>query len=207
MKPCTRTSDAWRRTLLCSECDLRSRIATILRLDAMNYISPPDFVERNSYFFFDEAKPSSERGNIDSPPIKDLPRIIDHFTSIPHENWTEALLQHEIAGLHETLQCNYDSKSPEHNRNGLKTSRRQLQTILRSAVSLGRPGPSIGLTMAILGRSVTLRRLQKLAVILPAVEQDQRQGPRLSIDPLRFGIASLMAPRSLAANRCLQLFQ
>lgn len=169
-------SDTWSRNLLCLERELRSRVATILHLDARNYTSPAEFLERNSYFFFDEEKPSSEHDIVDSTLIKDLPRIIDHLKAIPPESWTGSFLHHEIAKLHQMLCCIFEYESADHFKNRLKTFRGRLQTLLRSAVSFGRPGPGIGQTMAILGKDVTLRRLKDTAVTLSAINHDHGIG-------------------------------
>ena len=145
--------------------ELKNRIAALLKADAINYTTPPEFVERNSDFFFLKPRESYTRGPSDGILTENTATIIDHFRKILPEQWEEPSLREAFERMADNL-----SKKWEQGYNQsvdlAKASRASVQHFLRWALTGGRPGPTLMLTMSILGRDVSLKRIEDAATVL-----------------------------------------
>ena len=77
--------------------------------------------------------------------------------------------------LSENLLAKYGNKSILDFDDLAKTSRNALQNFMRWALVGGRPGPTIVVTMVLLGRDISLRRIEDAAALLGSELFDQRQ--------------------------------
>lgn len=91
--------------------------------------------------------------------------IIHHFRDILPEQWDEASVREAFEKMAVVLSTKWTHGSNEEVDLG-KTSRASAQHFLRWALTGGRPGPSIMLTMSILGRDESLRRIKDAATVL-----------------------------------------
>ena len=91
--------------------------------------------------------------------------IVHHFRDILPEQWDEASVREAFEKLAVVLSRKWTHGSNEEV-DLAKTSRASAQHFLRWALTGGRPGPSIMLTMSILGRDVSLRRIEDAATVL-----------------------------------------
>lgn len=91
--------------------------------------------------------------------------IVHYFQDIPQEQWDEASLKQAYERMADDLstkwELNYDQ-----NVDPAKASRTSLQQFLRWALTGGRPGPALILTMSLLGRDVSLSRIEDAAASL-----------------------------------------
>ena len=159
------------RLPICPNSELKARVAAVLGVDAVNYTTPRKFVERNSYFFCNEPRDKWSTGSNDQQ-LKDAIRLLSsNFKAVTPEQWDEESLKHVFDRIaDETLVRG----SPEED---LKTDRgnpglSSVQHFLRWALCGGRPGPRLISTMAILGREVSLQRIEDAASSLEALSFD-----------------------------------
>lgn len=142
--------------------DLRSRIVSLLQIDNRNYTSPIDFVERLSYFFYSDARGNYRKSPHDKILLRNLSRIKQQFVSIPAERWDAPSINEELDKLLTDLS---DQKALDtgHHADQIRQIKADVQKYLRWALSRGRPGPMLASTMSILGRDITLQRLDEAA--------------------------------------------
>ena len=155
------------RTLIYPNIELEARVAAVLRVDAVNYTTPKQFLERNSYFFCDEPR----KDWIPSPndhQLKDAIGLLNStFRAVNPEQWDEKHLKHVFDRVANDMSVQQDqAESPRSGKEKLILS--SVQHFLRWALSGGRPGPRLISTMAILGREVSLRRIEDAASSLEA---------------------------------------
>ena len=81
------------------------------------------------------------------------------------EQWEESNLREAFEKLAQTISTKWCQDS-EQTFDLAKASRASTQHFLRWALTGGRPGPSLVLTMSILGRDVCLKRIEDAAVAL-----------------------------------------
>ena len=107
---------------------------------------------------------------------EDIGTIIHHFREILPEQWDEASVREAFEKMAVVL-----SKKRTHGSNEevdlAKTSRASAQHFLRWALTGGRPGPSLMLTMSILGRDVSLRRIEDAATVLENMTSEANHSP------------------------------
>ena len=152
--------------------DLKSYVAAILRLDAQRYTTPQDFLQRNSYFFCPLIRSdyipisNSVKENF---PDNILSYMRSQFVGIPVDAWTASRLKETLGSIKgsmwETLTQSGEEKSND-NVAEQKSTGKSLIHYLRWAISGGCNGPGIPDTMALLGRDVSLERLEEASVLL-----------------------------------------
>lgn len=142
-----------------STSELKERIAALLNVDAKNYTTPLQFVERNAHFFFIEPRDKYRHGPNDAGLTENTGRIADHLKASLPEQWDELSLREAFDNMANTL-------STESGPNSEKASRASVQHFLRWALTGGRPGPTLILTMSILGRDVSLKRIEDATAVL-----------------------------------------
>ena len=147
------------RTLICPNTELKARVAAVLREDAVNYTTPKQFLERNSYFFCDEPRKDWMHRSNDHQ-LKDAIGLLNStFRAVTSEQWDEEHLKHVFDRIANDMSVQWDQKeSPRSDK--AKSALSTVQHFLRWALSGGRPGPRLISTMAILGREVSLRRIE-----------------------------------------------
>ena len=156
--------------------ELRDRIAALLKADAINFTTAAEFVKRNHELFF--AKPRERYTCLPSHDklTANTGTIISHFREILPEQWGEASLREAFEKMTVTLSMKW-SQGSNQNVDLAKTSRASVQHFLRWALTGGRPGPTLMLTMSILGRDISLRRIEDAATVLEDMTFEENDSP------------------------------
>ena len=128
-------------------------------------MTPREFVERNSYFFFFSSREEYTPGPSDGILTENTSAIIGHFRRILPEHWDEPNLREVFENMAATLSTRWAQDSNQ-TVDLAKAFRASVQHFLRWALTGGRPGPTLMLTMNILGRDVSLKRIEDAAVVL-----------------------------------------
>ena len=84
------------------------------------------------------------------------------------EQWHEPNLREAFEDMVNTLSKKW-GQSFNQNVDLAKASRASVQHFLRWALTGGRPGPTLMLTMSILGRDVSLKRIEDAATVLEKI--------------------------------------
>ena len=137
----------------------------MIKADAINYTTPTEFVERNSYFFFHKRREKYVRGLGDEILIENASTVTDNLRRLSPEQWNEPNLKTTIEKMALILstkwgQCSDQKVDPA------KASRASVQYFLRWALTGGRPGPTLMLAMNILGRDASLKRIEDALMAL-----------------------------------------
>lgn len=136
-----------------------------MNVDAKNFTTPLQFVERHSHFFFLEPRGEYKCGPGDGILSEQTATIIAHFQEILPEQWSDLRLKGALESIANTLFIKED-QNPSQIIDRAKTSRASVQHFLRWALTGGRPGPALILTMSILGRDLSLKRIEDAAAVL-----------------------------------------
>ena len=102
--------------------------------------------------------------------------IIHPFREILPEQWNEASVREAFEKMAAVLSKKWTRGSNEKD-DLAKTSRASAQNFLRWALTGGRPGPSLTLTMSILGRDVSLKRIEDAATVLEQMTFEVNDSP------------------------------
>lgn len=159
------------RTLIYPNSELEARVAAVLHADAVNYTTPKQFLARNSYFFCDEPRKAWMPGPNDHQ-LKDAIGLLSTtFRAVTSEQWDEKNLKQVFDRIANYMSVQWDQEEGARSDEG-KSTLSSVQHFLRWTLSGGRPGPRLISTMAILGREVSLRRIEDAASSLeaPSVE-------------------------------------
>ena len=155
------------RTPIYPKSELRARVAAVLCVDAVNYTTPKSFFERNSYFFYDEPRNESRPCSNDHQ-LKDAVGLLSStFKAVPPDQWNEKYLKHVFDRVADELSVRWNQEEDSQSDRGT-SALSSMQHFLRWALSGGRPGPRLISTMAILGREVSLQRIEDAASSLEA---------------------------------------
>ncbi|KAL8821275.1 MAG: hypothetical protein Q9223_000648 [Gallowayella weberi] len=175
---------------------LKSRIAVVMKYTAKSYTTPLEFFGKYGYFFYEVPLPSP--GSIDFEGRRDeiyrSARDIHGLFSVmaPHR-WTEGSLKRTMSELVDDIDEDMGSlkrtksevvdgiDEDMHSDDAATDANRQLthkavQLFLRWAIASGEPGPSMNVTMALLGKDVCLERLENAARLLDK-EEVSMKGP------------------------------
>lgn len=143
--------------------ELDARVAALLRVDAGNYTTPQEFFERNYQFLcFDPPKEYSPVLNEDTL-IYHLGIIVNHFGTVSSAQWEEEHLKRAYEELIDDFSHawgDYLDKPIDRS----KACKNSVQHFLRLTLMGGRPGPVLMLTMELLGREESLRRMKSGAI-------------------------------------------
>lgn len=156
------------RTPICPNSELKARVAAVLRVDAVNYTTPKIFFERNSYFFCDEPRNKWSTGSNDHQLKDAIGLLSSNFKAVTPEQWDEEYLKHVFDRIADEISVRGNQEEGSQTDSG-KAGLSFVQHFLRWALSGGRPGPRLISTMAILGREVSLRRIEDAASSLEAL--------------------------------------
>ena len=102
--------------------------------------------------------------------------IIHHFREILPEQWDQTSVREAFEKMDVALSTKWTHGSNEQV-DLAKNSRASAQHFLRWALTGGRPGPSLMLTMSILGRDVSLRRIEDAATLLKNMTFEANDSP------------------------------
>lgn len=94
-----------------------------------------------------------------------IAKITDRFRKVLPEQWGEPSLREALENVVNSLsmQCSQDlNQIPDL----AKVAKVSVQHFLRWALTGGRPGPTLILTMSILGRDASLERIEDAAAVL-----------------------------------------
>jgi len=147
---------------LCTDDETRERVAALIRVDAAQYTIAREFFERNSHFLCLMARGQySPRGD-DQLLRTNIGVIKDHFQDVSAEKWNEENLKLAFDGVIENIAKKW---GPDQNQSldGSRQCRNAVQHFLRWALTGGRPGPALIVTMTMLGRRVSLLRIEDAA--------------------------------------------
>ncbi|KAK0507848.1 hypothetical protein JMJ35_009737 [Cladonia borealis] len=148
--------------------ELKARVAAVLRVDAVNYTTPKKFLERNSYFFCNEPRNKWSTGSNDHQLKDAIGLLSSNFKAVTPEQWDEESLKHVFDRIADEILVRgspEEGSQIDRGNPGLST----VQNFLRWALCGGRPGPRLISTMAILGREVSLQRIEDAASSLEAL--------------------------------------
>ena len=148
----------------------------MLKADAINFTTPFEFVKRNYDFFFPKPREKYTRRPSYERLTENTGIIIHHFREILPEQWDEASVREAFEKMAVVLSKKWTHESNEEV-DLAKTSKASAQHFLRWALTGGRPGPSLMLTMSILGRDVSLRRVEEAATVLENMTSEANDSP------------------------------
>jgi hypothetical protein len=152
--------------------NIRSYIADVIKADAKQYASATDFYERNKNFF-------KKSNDMDMLPC---PEDVAYWSTCNlHEilelgnraTWDQEELKKSI---HVMVERFIASNKPDHlvltqgtkdNHQAIEGLKKSLSRYLRWALMNSRPGPPIALTMELLGREETTRRIRHAQLQVP----------------------------------------
>lgn len=98
--------------------------------------------------------------------------VRNHFRGVSSEKWSEANLKDAFSQMASTLKAKWDHDGDlAHDLDPapVKTRMTMVQHFLRWALFGGRPGPALMATMDLLGRDVSLQRIEDAAAELDAI--------------------------------------
>ena len=101
--------------------------------------------------------------------------IIGPFRKISPEKWDELSLKEAFEKMASTLSTKWAQDSNQII-DLAKASRVSVQRFLRWALTGGRPGPTLTLTMSILGRNESLKRIEDAATVLEKMTFEASDG-------------------------------
>lgn len=135
--------------------ELKHRVKILLRTGAAKYTTPQAFFDQHIYFFRPVSRPPLDSKMLAL--ISDHLGVVNlHIGQVSTEKWTEQVIRDVIERL-----CHDFSATGSA---GLSEARGAVTLYLRWATIGGNPGPGIGLTMEILGRKVTVQRLEEAII-------------------------------------------
>ena len=168
---------------------LRERVKSTLQYCSSAYRNPQSFFDSYSYFFRDSMSDEylsepvgdeqtlhakehegkltlSERGKLLPLSLKD---IIHHWLGtvdrtlreIPMDQWNISVLQQKLLDVFESTEPH-----PKMVQSDWRRKKIEIQLFLRWALMANRSGPSNAVAMAILGKKLTLQRLQEASKIV-----------------------------------------
>ena len=153
------------RSLLVVGEALRKRINALLRLDSRNYTTPRDFFDRHAPCLCEISRPpyvpsTDVAGR--SFTMSQFQTISDQIEQITAGDWSIAKLEETMGELALEL-GGVDRRNigADDVREEAKAIGNAIGRYLRWALTGGQPGPGVRLVMIVLGRDVTLQRLQE----------------------------------------------
>ena len=150
------------RARLIADDELSQRAAALLLVDAANYITSQGFFERNAHFFCCKTGRSYAHRPDDYLLKRGICLIEGQFQQIPVEMWNEDSVKR-------AFDCVIDEMSKvwevdrDRDPSGTRECRTAVQHFLRWALTGGSPGPALIFSMSLLGRDVSLARIEDAA--------------------------------------------
>lgn len=144
---------------------VKHRVNRLLPRGAPNYTTPQKFYNDHIQFFRPVDRPSLDSRTdtwvlgLTSDHLDAVNLQISQVSSA--EKWTEHAMKDVIDKFSTDI---FNAKPPDSGLAGLKEVRSAVNAYLRWAITGGRPGPGMPLTMEILGREFTIQRLKEAIV-------------------------------------------
>ena len=142
-------------------------VTALLSIESQFYTTPRAFFERYVYLFYSMPRGDWRAGLSDYLSVEHIESINAVVSGIPPDQWTAEKVEettkewaHHFA--HKTT-------GPEKGKSGQSSLRSQSLYYMRWALTGGRPGPSLANTMVLLGRDVTLDRLETARIEFKAI--------------------------------------
>ena len=147
-------TDEYYRTRFCPIDELEGRIGALLKVDAINYTTPQEFFNRNSPFLcYEPILGKDMQHDIFTDDTMSI--IIEHLEAVQSTSWCETNLKAACEVLVDRISPDWESGLDQ-----TKRCRSAVQRFLRGALMGGRPGPVMMVTMELLGRDESLRRIK-----------------------------------------------
>jgi glutamyl-tRNA synthetase len=174
--------------------DRQSFVQRLVFADARNYTNPTEFIQRNIYFFtppsvevLTETIPSLRLHGIQAPyldnfSLASVASICQTLRKIPDNSWNEDTIRRYLAkmistGLEMTMKNSEGGVIIGDEVDPLKLNMEKSWTVLifqylRWALMGARPGPESHVTMKLLGKEETSRRLVSAEAVLKQVKSN-----------------------------------
>ncbi|KAL8739170.1 MAG: hypothetical protein Q9181_000199 [Wetmoreana brouardii] len=160
--------------------ELRSLIASVLQYTAKNYTTPKAFFDNYKYLFYNEPLPYFglntkliEMHATCASLWPHLRLVNSNLRQVPHEEWTDGVINEKTQEIISEVKFALQRDCDESDRIDEKAVYKSISSYLRLAVARGGSGPPMHTTMALLGREVSLKRLEELADSLAAQFPEQ----------------------------------
>lgn len=141
--------------------DLRYRVKVLLRKRAAIYTTPQVFFDNHIYLFRPVSRPPLD-SKTDHWVLGLLSNRLDainlHISQVSMEKWTESVIGDVIKKLNDDIST---TKLPGTELAGSKEVQKSINKYLRWAITGGRSGPGNLLVMELLGREVTMKKLDE----------------------------------------------
>ena len=145
-------------------------IRSILRLDAKNYTTAKDFVERNGYLMQVGLTPEMENLKRGSESDSERPLVLfataEFLDSIDSNSWSVVRIKEKFHQIESIRLKEDDSVSSEERVAQSRKWREEFHHLLRWAIANGTPGPGIAEVMEVLGKEQTTLRLMRAMEVL-----------------------------------------
>ena len=158
--PCNSTITDKNRIFIPPGRSLKEYVVSVIEADSGNYYTPSQFIERNENFFLTKLNPENEI-SFTQDQMSMLHRARIRLSEVPEVEWKKDKIGAQIketisdlAGEHTPI-----AKAVDHPIENIIS--KKLRPCLRSAIMGTKPGPPMSSVMEILGRDMTLSRLQR----------------------------------------------
>lgn len=147
------------------ESELKQRVKALICANASKYTTPQEFFDHHIHFFRPISPVPYDIGTKHSRldlVIEDVEAINRCIDQIPLIKWTQSELREKSTQvILNLLKAKYPDFDLQKDVTGMKKVSAGVNYYLRWAVTGGRPGPGITFTMELLGRDVTMQRLEE----------------------------------------------
>lgn len=158
--------------------DLKLYIKTLLQHSAARYTTPGEFFNQHIYFFRPVVRASYD---LETDPsglsvISDqFDAVNDRISQVSVDSWTESHLRTEINEIMLDIAAHkIDHFDQEADKLHLKRVGKGVNNYLRWAITGGLSGPGMPITMELLGRDITLERLEEAKAELKALKVQEK---------------------------------
>lgn len=147
----------------------------MLRHSAARYTTPGEFFTKHLYFFHPVVR---DPHDFETDPsalsvISDqIDAVNDRISQVSVDSWTESRLRAEVNTIISDIAAHkIDHPDQEANHLHLKSVGKVVNKYLRWAITGGLSGPGMPITMELLGRDITLERLEEAKAELKKVQE------------------------------------
>ena len=152
--------------------ELRDRIAVILRLDAAKYTTPNEFFARLSPLFCSQPRREWESHPEDHILKDNMDTIVNSFKRVSCQQWSEANLKDVLPQMASALEAKWDGDGDLAYDLDPTAGKRRMSIVkyfLRWALFGGRSGPTLMVMMNVLGRDLSLQRIEDAAAQIDTI--------------------------------------
>ncbi|KAI9801554.1 MAG: hypothetical protein M1825_003233 [Sarcosagium campestre] len=163
----------------------RDYIGSVLRIDAPNYTTSEQFLQRNAYFFRRPSNLSPYRSQADehSHAVSTLVAKAAELSVIPESDWTEKQIAVALNKIMKDVTGATNEAMVRDGSGKLKEARRTWNTAfyqyLRWAITGELVGPPIPQIMEVLGYTVCMQRLDRGAEMVKSTSENGKIGTQL----------------------------